>query len=70
MKNLPPCPVCRTAKKVVAVGSVGDMFKCTRCGGLFDTEPDEGGTHSNWNPAERLEREERNRNKHQLNRRR
>lgn len=35
-----------------------DMFKCSRCGGLFDDDPDEGGTHGH-RPKARLEREER-----------
>ena len=55
----PKCPACGTAKQVHAVGSCGDMFKCGRCGGLFDQDPDEGGSHSNFNPGARIEREER-----------
>jgi hypothetical protein len=39
----PPCPVCRTAKHVVPQGVVGDMFLCHKCGGAFDSFPDEGG---------------------------
>lgn len=56
-QNLPPCPRCGTNKKVNTHGR--DEFYCGRCGGLFDNDPDEGGTHSTFNPAARLEREER-----------
>jgi len=55
----PICPRCKTAKNVVAQGVVGDMFVCTKCGGLLDSDPLEGGDFSDHNPAARLEREER-----------
>lgn len=35
------------------------LYWCQRCQGLFDNDPDEGGTHSDRNPAVRIEREER-----------
>ena len=56
---LPPCPACGTNRQVKPLGVVGDMFHCCRCGGGFDCDPEEGGTHSDWNPAARLERAER-----------
>lgn len=58
---IPPCPRCNTAKKSTVAGLTGDTFHCGRCGGLYDNEPDEGGSHSDRNPAARLERQERNR---------
>ena len=39
----------------------GDVFWCRRCQCLFDDEPAEGGDYSDRNPAARLEREERQR---------
>lgn len=64
--TLPKCPCCKRTKTVSRVGIVGDMFRCSQCG-MFDNEPEEGGDHSNHNPAARLERQERNRK--QFNRR-
>ena len=54
-----PCPWCKTAKHVYAHGE--REFFCSRCKRLFDNEPDEGGDWSDRNPAVRLEREERQR---------
>lgn len=53
--NTPKCPMCG------AIGSVvpGGFYKCPKGHGFFDDKPDEGGTHSNRNPAVRLERQER-----------
>ena len=51
------CPMCRSTR-FVAAGP--DLYKCAKCGGLFDGDPDEGGTHGH-RPEMRLEREERNR---------
>lgn len=53
----PICPRCGTNKHVVPAGS--ELFRCTNCGGLLDGDPDEGGDFSTHNPAARLEREER-----------
>ncbi len=51
----PRCPLCHSKGK-----SAGpDLFKCSKCGGLFDADPDEGGTVSNRNPAARMERAEK-----------
>ena len=51
--NEPRCPVCNRK------GSrAGQLWRCAQHG-LFDDEPDEGGTHSDRNPAARLERQER-----------
>lgn len=51
---LPPCPHCQTAAQVIRQG---EMYHCRRCRGLFDDEPDEGGTHSD-DPTRRIECEE------------
>ena len=61
----PKCPGCGSGKHQ----RMNDTIKCLRCGAFYDDDPDEGGTHSNYNPAARLEREERNRSKHYQNRR-
>lgn len=53
------CQFCGTTKGIEKVGLAGDMFHCNRCGANFDTDPDEGGDYSTFNPAARLEREER-----------
>jgi ribosomal protein S27AE len=51
------CPRCGSGKHVAAGP---DLFKCVGCGGLFDGDPDEGGTHGN-RPEARLDRQERDR---------
>lgn len=48
------CPACGGD----ATGD-GDLFRCPKCGGVFDASPDEGGTYSDRDPAARLMREER-----------
>ena len=55
-KKLPACIKCNRRKSVQAVG---EFFKCSACGALFDSEPDEGSDYSDRNPAARLEREDR-----------
>lgn len=50
----PRCPRCQSKGVPQA-----DMYWCRRCEGLYDDDPDEGGDHSTFNPAARLEREER-----------
>jgi len=56
----PRCPVCDTSKFVTLQGVDGDMGYCGKCKGTFDpVDPDEGGDYSTFNPAARLEREER-----------
>jgi rubredoxin len=61
-KNNPPCPVCGTNKKVVVIGTVGDQFKCQRCGGMFDNEPEEGADYFT-DPTRRAELADERRNK-------
>ena len=56
MSDQPKCPFCGS-RKIVG----GSIMFCTKCKAQFDDMPDEGGTHSNFNPAARLEREERER---------
>ncbi len=65
--NMPACPRCRTSKEVGHQGE-GNLYVCHRCKGLFDNDPNEGGDHSDFNPAIRLEREDRRR-EHQRQRR-
>jgi hypothetical protein len=58
----PKCPRCRTNKHVVVgSGKFPDReHYCQGCQGMFDdTDPEEGGTYSDRNPAARMEREER-----------
>lgn len=50
------CPAC--GRKQLDRGLTA-IYYCDNCGGQFDSEPEEGGTYSNFNPASRLEREER-----------
>jgi len=57
MPSFPPCPRCRTGKHAVPHGQ--REFFCNRCKGLYDDDPDEGGTYSDFNAAVRIEREER-----------
>lgn len=57
MSSFPPCPWCRTSKHAVPHGQ-GEFF-CGWCKGLYDDDPDEGGTYSDFNAAVRIEREER-----------
>lgn len=56
--TLPPCPVCKSNRMVSAKRAEPGMFICGKCHGQFDDAPDEGGSHSNFNPAARIEREE------------
>lgn len=52
--TLPPCPRCNRRQSVVAQG---ELFWCTNCRGLFDDQPDEGGSHYD-DPSKRLEKQE------------
>lgn len=49
------CPRC---KRAVKKGERSDYY-CPSCDALFDDDPDEGGDYSDFNPAARIEREER-----------
>lgn len=55
--SVPPCPLCGTNRHVNPHGR--EEFFCRRCGGLFDKNPDEGGTYSDRDPSWRIDREER-----------
>jgi tRNA(Ile2) C34 agmatinyltransferase TiaS len=55
--KIPPCPRCGTNRHANARAD-GDYY-CSNCRGLYDNDPNEGGTHSDFNPAVRLELEER-----------
>lgn len=63
MNQKPKCINCGRRKSVEAVAD--GMFRCTHCRILFDSDPDEGGTHSTGNPAGRLERQEGRRERQQ-----
>lgn len=60
----PKCPRCGSRKST----QINGTYQCNGCKALFDDDPDEGGTHSDWNAGARIDREERNRSHH--NRRR
>jgi ribosomal protein L37AE/L43A len=51
------CVQCGRRKTVQQVGSEGSIFKCTGCGAMFDTSPDEGGSYYT-DPTKRIEKEE------------
>lgn len=58
MSQQPKCPGCGSTKHVTRRAD-GDCW-CGRCKVMFDgDDPDEGGDYSDFNPAARLEREER-----------
>jgi tRNA(Ile2) C34 agmatinyltransferase TiaS len=63
---LPPCPVCKTNKRVEANGR--NEYVCLKCGGHFDNDPDEGGTHYS-DPSKRMEKQEQRQINQQRNRR-
>ena len=52
----PPCPLCRTNAKVKRMGP--KEYICKRCKGLFDSDPNEGGDYSSYDPSARIERQE------------
>lgn len=58
--KLPPCPRCNSAKQVVSLAG-GEAYRCAKCGGIFDDDPDEGGDYSDRDPGARLDRAERRR---------
>lgn len=60
-KPAPKCPRCGTNKHVRPHGVVGDLYRCGKCSGTFDDDPEEGGDYSDRNPAARLERDDRRR---------
>lgn len=53
---LPKCPVCKKRDKVTMNG---DLHYCGRCRGLFDSDPNEGGTAYS-DPTKRLREAEKN----------
>lgn len=53
----PACPQCGNRK---GIQQIAETYKCPRCGGLFDDDPLEGGSHYS-DPAKRLEKEEEHR---------
>jgi ribosomal protein S27AE len=63
----PACPKCgnRSQRSLL---QIADTFKCGRCGAMYDSDPDEGGTYFT-DPSKRLEREEAERARRQQRRR-
>lgn len=61
--NKPRCPRCGTPQHVVVgSGTYPDrVHYCQKCLGMFDDQPDEGGTHDDRDASRRLQREEENR---------
>lgn len=57
------CLRCGRRNKITKIRETlnDSLYRCGACGALFDANPDEGGTHSDGNPAARLEREDRER---------
>jgi hypothetical protein len=55
MNTKPPCPLCKTNKHVANHGR--DEFFCSKCRGLFDSKPDEGGAFYT-DPVKNAERRE------------
>lgn len=57
MNTIPPCPSCNTNKGARAQSG---YYRCGKCGGLYDSEPNEGGdVHAD--PSRRMELRERRR---------
>jgi hypothetical protein len=52
----PPCPLCGKRNKVTRTGAYWHCNNTPDCG-LFDDDPDEGGTHSD-DPTRRMMRRE------------
>lgn len=61
----PKCPRCGRIKAIVRLGDY--CLRCEPnyggCGALFDHDPDEGSDYSDRNPAARIERQERRRDR-------
>ena len=49
------CPMCGGRGRAIGPEQ---LLVCRKCGGLYDSQPDEGGDYSTFNPAARLERAE------------
>lgn len=52
---IPPCPSCGTNKGATAVSG---YFRCGKCGGLYDSDPNEGSDVF-ADPSRRMELQER-----------
>lgn len=53
--KIPRCPRCAGQGQTTPRG----LFKCRKCGGFYDGDPEEGGDYSDRNAGVRIEREER-----------
>lgn len=49
------CPACGTRQPMRLPGE--SIYRCDKCGGMFDDSPDEGGDYST-DPSRRLEQQE------------
>jgi transposase-like protein len=56
---MPDCPFCGDNRQVYEHGDRN--FWCRRCNREFDDDPEEGGDYSDFDPAWRMERQERRR---------
>lgn len=53
--KIPRCPRCDGKGEAVP----GGLYRCSRCKGCYDDDPEEGGDYSDRNAGVRIEREER-----------
>lgn len=51
------CPRCKIEGRPVN-HETRNWWQCPGCGGMFDDEPLEGGSHASGDPARRMERSE------------
>ncbi len=59
MSNAQPCPACpRCRTNRGATRRHDGLYQCGVCRGLYDDDPNEGGTYHHRDPSRRLEREE------------
>ena len=59
--KLPKCQNARCGRRKTVRQRSDGQYVCSHCGCIWDAEPDEGGDYCDRNPAARLEREERQR---------
>ena len=51
---IPRCPMCGSKRASVVEGG---LYRCAKCDGLFDDDPDEGGDYS-FDPTRRMQCQE------------
>ncbi len=63
----PICPMCgpsgRGELMIADSGAIGNLYRCSKCHRMFDSEPDEGGTHHDRDPSRRIENQDNHRAK-------